>query len=141
MKLTARGPVIIESHNRVGGDKIDELAELAYGVDMDRYALGIPFGLVEPLAESPKAAGGAAIRFLTPPPGRVVEVLGADAIAGDPALVELQITVSPGDTVPELTWSEDRVGHVITRGETADDAAAHCERLLAAVRIRTEPVR
>jgi biotin carboxylase len=141
LKLTARGPVIVESHNRVGGDKIGELAELVYGVDMDRYALGIPFGLVESLAEPPKATGGAAIRFLTPPPGRVVEVLGADAIAGDPALVELELSVAPGDTVPELTWSEDRVGHLIARGETADEAIAHCERLLAAVRIRTEPVR
>lgn len=138
MKLTARGPVIIESHNRVGGDKINELAELVYGVDMDSYALGIPFGLVEPLPESPKATGGAAIRFLTPAPGRVAEVLGADAIADDPALVELEIAVAPDGTVPELTWSEDRVGHVIARGETPDDAIAHCERLLAAVRIRTE---
>jgi biotin carboxylase len=140
MKLTARGPVIIESHNRVGGDKIGELAELVYGVDMDKYALGIPFGLVEPLLESPKAAGAAAIRFLTPPPGRVTEVVGAGPITGDPALVELEITVAPGGTVPELTWSEDRVGHVIARGETAEEAIAHCERLLAAVRIRTEPV-
>jgi biotin carboxylase len=140
MKLTSRGPAIVESHNRVGGDKIGELAELVYGIDMDKYALGIPFGLVEPLQESPKATGAAAIRFLTPVPGRVTEMLGADAIKSDPALVELEITVAPGSTVPELTWSEDRVGHVIARGETAEEAIAHCERLLTAVRICTEPV-
>lgn len=140
LKLTGRGPVIIESHNRVGGDRINELAEIAYGVDMDRYALGIPFGLVEPLPHSPKPVAGAAIRFIIPPPGRVVAITGADTIADDPALVEVEITVSPGDEVRELRWSEDRVGHVIARGETAEKAIANCERLLAAVRIETEAV-
>ena len=83
---------------------------------------------------------GAAIRFFTPAPGRVIEVTGAEAVTADPALVDLDISVKPGDEVRPLTWSEDRVGHVIARGETADEAIANCERLLAAVRIHTEPV-
>jgi biotin carboxylase len=141
IKLTSRGPVIIESHNRVGGDRINELAEVAVGVDMDSHALGSRLGVIEPLQRSPRPIAGAAIRFLTPPPGRVVEVTGADAVKADPALVELEISVKPGDEVPPLTWSEDRVGHVLARGETADEAIANCERLLAALHIRTEPVR
>ncbi|WP_433236118.1 ATP-grasp domain-containing protein [Streptosporangium sp. CA-135522] len=139
--LTGRGPVIIESHNRIGGDRINELTDVAYGVDMDRYALGSRLGMVEPLRRSPRPRAGAAIRFLTPPPGRVVEVTGADTVTADPALVELEISVKPGDEVSPLTWSEDRVGHIMARGETADEAIAHCERLLAAVRIRTEAIR
>ncbi|MBT2420969.1 ATP-grasp domain-containing protein [Streptomyces sp. ISL-22] len=140
IKLTSRGPVIIESHNRVGGDRIHELTEIAYGVDLDRYALGSRFGLIEPLQRSPRPVAGAAIRFFTPPPGRVTEVTGAEAIADDPALFDLVISVEPGDEVRPLTWSEDRVGHVIARGATADEAIANAERLLAAVRIHTEPI-
>lgn len=140
VKLTSRGPVIIESHNRVGGDRINELTEIAYGIDMDRYALGSPFGLIEPLQQAPQPVAGSAIRFFTPPPGRVTEVTGAEAIADDPALFDLVISVKPGDEVRPLTWSDDRVGHVIARGETADEAIANCERLLAAVRIHVEPV-
>ncbi|MEV7084614.1 ATP-grasp domain-containing protein [Streptomyces sp. NPDC093085] len=140
VKLTPRGPVVVESHNRVGGDRIGELTEIAYGVDMERYALGARFGLVEPLRAPPEPVAGAAIRFLTPPPGRVTEVTGADAIAADPALVDLVVSVEPGDLVPPLTWSDDRVGHVIARGATAEEAIAHAERLRAAVRIHTEPI-
>jgi amino acid adenylation domain-containing protein len=140
VKLTSRGPRIIESHNRVGGDRINELHELAYDVDMERYALGSRSGLIEPLQQSPGRLAGAAIRFLAPPPGRVIEVTGAEIVTADPALVELQISVKPGDEVPPLTWSEDRVGHVIARGETAYEAIANCERLLTAIRIHTEPV-
>ena len=141
IKLTSRGPVVIESHNRVGGDRINEMTEIAVGVDMDRHALGARLGMIEPLQQPPRPLAGAAIRFLTPSPGRVTAVTGADAVAADPALVELEISVKPGDEVPPLTWSEDRVGHVMARGETAEDAIAHCERLLAAVRIHTEAVR
>ncbi|WP_067171333.1 ATP-grasp domain-containing protein [Microtetraspora niveoalba] len=138
VKLTGRGPRIVESHTRIGGDRINELTEIAYGVDMDRYALGARLGMVEPLARPPLPQAGAAIRFLTPPPGKVVEVTGADAVRADPALVELEISVEPGDEVPRLTWSEERVGHVLARGETVEEAVANCERLAAAVRIRTE---
>ncbi|WP_329126753.1 ATP-grasp domain-containing protein [Streptomyces sp. NBC_01465] len=140
VKLTSRGPRIIESHNRIGGDRINELAEIAYGVDMERYALGAGFGLVEPLTASPEPRGGAAVRFLTPEPGRVVEVTGVDAVRADPACADLQLDLRPGDVVPPLTWNEDKVGHVVARGTTAAEAIAHSRRLAETILIRTEPV-
>jgi biotin carboxylase len=140
VKLTSRGPRIVESHNRIGGDRINELTEVAYGVDMERYALGAGLGVVEPLATSPEPRGGAAIRFITPEPGRVVEVTGVDAVRADPACVDLQFKVGPGDEVPPLTWNEDKVAHVIARGATAAEAIAHGRRLAAAIHVRTEPV-
>ncbi len=140
VKLTSRGPRIVESHNRIGGDRINDLAEIAYGVDMERYALGAGLGVVEPLTRSPEPRGGSAVRFLTPEPGRVVEVTGVDAVRADPAYVDLQLKVAPGDEVPPLTWNEDKVGHVIARGANASEAIAHGRRLAAAIHVRTEPV-
>ena len=140
VKLTSRGPRIIESHNRIGGDRIPDLTEIAYGVDMERYAVGAGFGVLEPLTASPEPRGGAAIRFLTPEPGRVVEVTGVDAVRADPAFVDLRLELEPGDVVPPLTWNEDKVGHVITRGATAAEAIAHGRRLAEAIHVRTKPV-
>lgn len=139
VKLTSRGPRIVEGHNRVGGDRINELVEIAYGVDMDRYALAAPFDLMTPLRASPVPVAGAAIRFFTPAPGRVVAVTGADAVAGDPALVDINVSVRPGDVVRSFTWSDDRVGFVIARAQTAEAAVAHAERLRSMVHIHTEP--
>ncbi|MEV3856454.1 ATP-grasp domain-containing protein [Streptomyces sp. NPDC050095] len=139
VKLTSRGPRIIESHNRIGGDRINDLTEIAYGVDMERYALGAALGVLEPLAASPLPRGGAAVRFLTPEPGRVVAVTGVDAVRADPACVDLRLSVGPGCEVPPLTWNEDKVGHVVARGATAAEAVAHSRRLAASVRIHTEP--
>jgi biotin carboxylase len=140
VKLTSRGPRIVESHNRTGGDGINELTEIAFGVDMERHALGARFGVVEPLTTSPQPRGGAALRFLTPEPGRVVEVTGVDAVRADPAFVDLQLKVEPGDEVPPLTWNEDVAGRVIARGATATEAIAHGRRLATAIHVRTEPV-
>ncbi|MGA4837637.1 ATP-grasp domain-containing protein [Streptomyces sp. G45] len=139
VKLTSRGPRIVESHNRVGGDRINDLTEAVYGVDMERHALGVPFGALEPLTAPPAPRGGAAVRFLTPPPGRVVEVTGVDAVRADPACVDVRVGVAPGAEVPPLTWNEDKVGHVVARGATAAEAIAHGRRLAAAIRVRTEP--
>ncbi|MGW5671931.1 ATP-grasp domain-containing protein [Micromonospora sp. NPDC003776] len=140
VKLTSRGPRIVESHNRVGGDRINDLAEVVYGVDMERYALGARFGLVEPLTTAPEPRGGAAVRFLTPEPGRVVAVTGVDAVRADPAFVDLRLAVTPGAEVPPLTWNEDKVGHIIARGATAAEAVAHARRLAEMIHVRTEPV-
>jgi biotin carboxylase len=140
VKLTPRGPRIVESHNRIGGDRINELTEVVYGVDMERYALGAGFGVVEPLAASPEARGGAAVRFLTPRPGRVVEVSGVDAVRADSAYVDHELKVGPGDEVSPLTWNEDKVGLVIARGTTASGAVAHSKRLAAAIHLHTEPI-
>ena len=140
VKLTSRGPRIVESHNRIGGGRINELTEIAYGVDMERYALGAGSGVVEPLTASPEPRGGAAVRFLTPEPGRVVEVTGVAAVRADSAFVDLHLAVEPGDEVPPLTWNEDKVGHVVARGATATEAIGHAKRLAAAIHVRTEPV-
>jgi biotin carboxylase len=140
VKLTSRGPRVVESHNRVGGGRINELTEIAYGVDMERYALGAGLDVVEPLTGSPEPRGGAAVRVLTPEPGRVVAVTGLEAVRADPAYVDLRLKVGPGDVVPPLTWNEDKVGHVVARGATATEAIANAGRLAASIHVRTEAV-
>jgi biotin carboxylase len=139
VRLTERGPRIIESHNRIGGYAVNEMVDIVYGVDMERYALGARFGLVEPLTDSPKPRCGVALRAITPEPGRVVEVTGVDAVRADPAFVDLQLKVKPGDQVSPLIWNEDISGYVVARGATAAEAIAEVRRLVAAIHVRTEP--
>lgn len=140
VRLTSRGPRIIESHNRVGGYGINELAEVAYGVDMERYALGARFDKIEPLTASPEPLCGAALQALTPEPGRVVEVTGIDEVRADPAFIDLRVKVGPGDVVRPLTWNEDIGGYVSARGATAAEAIAHAKRLATTIHVRTEPI-
>ena len=135
VKLTARGPRVVESHNRVGGDFIPDLVQLVHGVDLQRLAVGVPLGLVAWRPEPRPARGGAAVRFILAEPGTVTEVTAPGEL--DPA-VSLTLNAKPGTEVPPLLWSDDRVcGHVIATGDDAGDAVARCVDAVSQVRITT----
>lgn len=134
VKLTARGPRIIESHNRIGGDKIRDLVRLAYGIDLVALTVGAPLGLLEPPATDPVPRGGAAIRFLTPEPGVVKAIRLPDTTPED---TRIAIDARVGDLVGPVRRSQDRAGYVLAGGSDALDAARRCERVVADVVIET----
>ncbi|GGN20112.1 biotin carboxylase [Actinoplanes campanulatus] len=139
IKLTADGPRIVESHNRVGGDKIADLVRLTTGVDPVTLSFAWPLGLADrpPAGAVPRA--GAAIRFLTPAPGRVRAVRDLDRVRAEPSVVAAEVTVAPGDVVPELARSDSRAGYVIARAADADRAAVLAQRHAATITIDTVP--
>jgi biotin carboxylase len=116
VRVGARGPVVIESHNRVAGDAIPDLVRGAYGVDTVSYALAWPFGLVEELPERPEAYAGACTRFLVSGPGRVESVEGVARAAEEDDVLEVRISAKPGDTVHALRDNWDRLGLVAVTG-------------------------
>jgi biotin carboxylase len=138
--ITDRGPRIVESHDRLGGDKIFRLVELAYGVDLISWCYLWPLGMMT-VPPQPAATAAACIRFLLPPPGRVVHVCVPEAVREDPSLNELGLELAIGDLVRPLGCSLDRPGYVLVRAQDRSAAILAAERLAAAVRIETEPVR
>jgi len=122
VRLSRRGPRVIESHNRFGGDAITDLVQGAFGIDLGELAVGWPFRRVEPLPDRPAARSGAATRFLVGPPGTVVDVRGEAAGRAADAVLVLRLTAHPGDTVHDLRDNWDRLGIVAVTG--ADTTAA-----------------
>lgn len=137
VKLTADGPKIIESHNRIGGDRIVDLLEAAYGIDFELLTVGVPFGLCEPLSARPPLIRAAATRFIGGRPGTVTAVEGADAVRDHPDVLALDITVSPG-TVIDTGSNWGRCGQVIAVGEDTGSAVRLCEQMIDAVTIRMD---
>jgi biotin carboxylase len=134
--LTRHGPRIIESHNRIGGDRIADLVRAVYAIDLERLTIGVPLGLMGWDGDVPAATGGAAVRFLTPPPGLLtgVSVPPAGTVPGATATV----TVQPGAVIPPLSWSGDRVaGNVFATGRSAVEALARADALAAAIVLTT----
>ncbi|WP_371480626.1 ATP-grasp domain-containing protein [Kitasatospora sp. NBC_00315] len=132
LRIGARGPAVIESHNRPGGDGIMDLVEAAYGIDLTSLAIGWSFGLVEPLPGRPAALRGAATRFLTrTAAGRVDAVEGEAEVAAHPDVLSVRIAVRPGDAVRPLKDNWDRLGQVSVTGSTTSAAVELCEQLIA----------
>jgi biotin carboxylase len=126
--VTDQGPRIVETHLRQAGDGIVELVRLATGVDVQELTFGWLAGHELELRGS-GTAPAAAVWFLTPGPGRVAEVTGADAAAGMPGVREVFVRLEAGDEIPELTGSRTRSGFVIAVG---DDPTAAVDRARAA---------
>jgi biotin carboxylase len=140
LMLTADGPRIIESHNRIGGGRLRDLVWRAYGLDLARLAVSVPLGLEPAPATAPVPTGGAAIRFFQPPPGVVTEVVGVDRYRDDLDL-ELDMPLKPGDRVNPIEESFDRIyGSVLAWGPSAQDAVGRCERVLSDVQVKTNRV-
>lgn len=137
VRMSATGPRIIESHDRVSGDRVMDLVEAVYGIDLEQYAVGWPYGLVEALAGRPRPRCAAATRFLTAAPGTVVAIEGADEVRAHPAVLDLDLAVGVGGEVQAVADNFYRPGQVLV---TAADTAAATELtavLASKVRIRT----
>ena len=129
-RIGANGPVVIESHNRYGGGAINELVRGAYGIDLETYALGWPFGLVPEMHDSPRAQRAAAVRFLVGGPGRVESVTGMEEARSRPGILTAQSWVKPGDTVRPVEDSWDRLGLVAATATTPELAVRHADHTL-----------
>lgn len=138
IKLTKRGPRVVESHDRPGGGRISKLLEITYGLNLKAMTLAWFCGLIQPLEESPQVLKGSALRVLTPPPGIVKEIKGVDEIQQSEGLVELYIEVKEGSMVPPITKGQDRIAWIITEGVDVYEAINRCENLVKKVQIITE---
>ncbi|MFD8492434.1 ATP-grasp domain-containing protein [Amycolatopsis sp. NPDC059657] len=122
IRIGARGPQVIESHNRGAGDAITDLVQGAYGIDLISYALGWPFGLVPELPGRPVPKAGASTRFIVGVPGKVESIDGADEARAQKGVLDVRISAKVGDTVRTLRDNWDRLGLVAVVGADTTDA-------------------
>lgn len=132
LRLTDRGPRVIEVNARLGGDLIPRLVELALGIDLPAAAAALATGAEPDL--TPRAEAAAAIRFAYPRrSGRIGELSvsspdqpGMDA--REPWLDHLVLTQQTGSYVwaPPLSSIDDRLAHWVVQGS---DAAVCTQRL------------
>ncbi|WP_237296759.1 ATP-grasp domain-containing protein [Streptomyces sp. 3211] len=136
--LTDKGPRIVETHCRPGGDGIVELVRLAVGLDVQRitfdWLAGRPLNLDR--ASEPQSA---ATWFLTPRAGTVSSVSGLDEALSAEGVTEAHVTVAPGAVISELRSSSDRAGAAIATGKTPDEALRRAREAAGRIEVTTEP--
>ena len=136
LRLTARGPRIVEVNARLGGDLIPYVGRLANGVDLARAAADVAVGVWPDL--EPTRAGAAAIRFFYPAEsGRVLSL----AVDGElPDYVDrLEFEVAPGDLLqlpPDGFLS--RLGFAIVTGANERACEARLDEVQRRLRISVQ---
>ncbi|RSS81026.1 ATP-grasp domain-containing protein [Streptomyces sp. WAC06614] len=140
LRLSPRGPLIIEGHNRNGGGRIQELVEAAYGIDLVHYSLAWPFRLVEPLTERPRPFAAGCARAVLAAPGTVEAIEGAERLRAHPSVLALDLSARPGSVVHATRDNWDRLGLLAVTAPDTDTAVELCEHLTATrLTIRVTP--
>ncbi|GAA1902290.1 hypothetical protein GCM10009716_10200 [Streptomyces sodiiphilus] len=129
LRLSPAGPVVIESHHRVGGGHIGDLVREVYGTDLLTEAIGWATGRRPALPGPPPARGAAGARFVVRNPGVVTTVSGVEETAARPDVLSADVTVRPGDTVRPLRDNWDRLGSVVVRAPDTTQAVELARQL------------
>jgi biotin carboxylase len=117
------GALVLRAAPRLGGEHEAELCRVAAGVDLNGLALAAAFGLPAALHNLTPVSrlGGACIRFLHGPAGRLVAVHGVADAFEESRIRGIRIYHRPGRVLRE----RERVGAVLAVG----NGAAAAERL------------
>lgn len=133
---TPRGPRVVETHARLGGDRIVELVRLVSGVDL--HVLWVRQVMGESVIDEVPSCDGsrfAAIRYVSPRAyGKIERIDGADTARAHDGVDRVELLQSPGTEVGEVHDSFSRGASVIAVGATAEEAMSRA--LAAAGEIR-----
>ncbi|MGE5827020.1 MAG: ATP-grasp domain-containing protein [Micromonosporaceae bacterium] len=139
VRLTARGPVVIEVNARLGGDLIPYLGLLATGIDPGQVAADVATGTPPQLEPLRRTVVG--IRFLYPPEDCRVNDISVPEPDDATGLVAARALVAAGATVRLPPRAHiDRYAYVICTAERPAVCAARLEEATARVTLDHEPL-
>lgn len=134
MKVTKRGPVMIELGARMGGDNITtHLVPLTTGVDMVGATIKVALG--ENPDIKPTLHCGSAIRYFEVPFGIIKTIENVEEAQRVPGVKQITFTKNVGEESTPIHCSNDRIGFVIAQGETAEDAVKACEEAMQVIKV------
>jgi biotin carboxylase len=135
VKLTGRGPVIIEINGRIAGDLIPMLARYATGIEPGAAAVSVALGAA-PQVPSSVPGRCVGVRFAYPPEDCVVESVSVPQARPDEGLLASVALAGPGTRLqlPPAGFIS-RHAYLIAGGRDAAECAAVLDKALSQVRL------
>jgi len=121
-KLEGNKISIIETHNRIGGDRISSLVKMSTGIDLVELSMLWPLGLCSATDKVTYFTHHAAIRFFNPPPGKLISIAGIERLKHSSNVIDIEIGCKSGDIIKPIEDSFNRYGFVITTGRSEEEA-------------------
>ncbi|HEY3121101.1 MAG TPA: ATP-grasp domain-containing protein, partial [Vicinamibacteria bacterium] len=136
IRLSPRGPVIVETHPRIGGGWIHVLTALTTGVDLADVAVALALG--EAPGALPRPTGVAAAVAFLPARAGTVSAVEMPPATGEVRRAGLGMFVKPGARLSGRSASWERLGQAVAVGATPEAALESATRYLRSVRIDFE---
>lgn len=115
------GPVLFELGARCGGGHTPQIAHHVSGVNEFVEACRMACG-ISPDQFTPRTQRGADYRFLVFEPGTVARIEIPDGLSTNERILDVGLTVHPGDIIRPLHSTADRAGFLVTIAETRQEA-------------------
>ncbi|MFF4319124.1 ATP-grasp domain-containing protein [Streptomyces sp. NPDC001568] len=129
VKMTEKGPYVVEVNGRMPGAEITQLIREATGIHLQREVIRLHTGGAADLTRTRERA--AASRYLAArTAGVLTEVGGVDLARRVPGVVDVDLEVGPGHRVAPPENNLDLLGHVVAVGDTTGDAVRRAEAAL-----------
>jgi hypothetical protein len=132
--LTGTGPRILSVRPGTGPDRIPDLVHLSTGLDLDLLALAWAAQTIPPV-EPPDAHRASAIQYLLAAPGRIASIEGTHRARTHPGVVDVVVSLAPGDRLRPLRTPRDRPAHVLAVGSTPANARSTASSALDHIRL------
>lgn len=135
--LTEDGPKIVEIAARLGGDYItSKLVPLSTGINIVKES--IMLATHQKVVAEYSTHKGSAIRFIKSKGGIVKSIKIEKEIYEIDEIKEIEIYISVGDRVNDITSSNDRIGHIIGQSNSAEEAIEIVETAMKYIHIHIE---
>ncbi len=136
IKLTEKGPAIIEIGPRMGGDFISSyLVKHSCGVDLDKATIQISVGIKPDLNK--KADQYSYIKYLQLKEDKIISKIGDwKSVMKLPGVVFANVSINEGEVIPKITDSSKRPGFVIVEGNSKKTVIDLAEKYLQFLRER-----
>ena len=129
LRLTSNGPKIVEVNPRLAGGMIPSLVQLATGIDLVTATVARAAGQAVSLGD--QLSHAAVIRFLLPDKEGILGApLGLAKARTVPGVVEIVVTASPKTEYRRNHSFRDRVGYIISFGESCSAARTSADMAL-----------
>lgn len=142
LRLTSRGPRVVEVNARLGGDMIGRLVELATGIQLARAAADIACGRAPDLTATRHQAAAVRIRYPETSGTVTARRLTRGFAAGTPWLDRATWLCQEGDRLvlpPEGSSFTARAGLMVVTAPTAALAAKRAERAFGHMSVDVAP--
>ncbi len=108
---------------------VDQLCGISYVSTVCALMTGQPVSL------NGKANGGCCYAYINPPQGQIKAISGMEEAKQIQGVLELELTLQPGDASGAIGRDDPHPGYVVTKGKTRDEARSNAEKVLQQIRI------
>lgn len=138
IKITENGPKMVELGARMGGDCIStyllntSVKGFAFAETAIRIALGEPIDNIS----YDESGNAVAVRFILAQEGTIQSITGVEEAQKIEGVILLQISAGEGQHYQKTVDNASRIGFVVAKGKTTEEALAICEKSIDSICIQ-----